>query len=157
MPTVIRKAFAYITHADRLLVFRHPGAPDAGIQVPAGTIRDGERPADAALREARQETGLADLILVRFLGERRRDLFDFGKAEIHNRFFFHLRCGSEPPTTWRHDERDPSDGAGPITFELFWARLPDGVPSLIAGHDALLPDLITSLVRGGLPGQFDAG
>lgn len=52
MRTVKRTAFAYIAHDDRLLVFRHPSAPKAGIQVPAGTIEIGERPEDAAVREA---------------------------------------------------------------------------------------------------------
>ncbi len=38
MLTLKRKAFAYITHAHHLLVFSHPAAPEAGIQVPAGTV-----------------------------------------------------------------------------------------------------------------------
>jgi hypothetical protein len=33
-----QKAFAYITHQKRLLVFRHVDVPEAGIQVPAGTM-----------------------------------------------------------------------------------------------------------------------
>jgi 8-oxo-dGTP pyrophosphatase MutT (NUDIX family) len=154
MPTLKRKAFAYITHGDGLLVFRHLDAPDAGTQVPAGTIRDRERPAAAALREAREETGLHDLVLGRFLGERRRDMADFGRDEVQRRYFFHLRCVGDPPATWRHDERDPSDGdAESIAFAFFWARLPDGVPALIADHDALLPQMIASLANDGRPGS----
>ncbi len=84
VPTLKRKAFAYITHGDRLLVFRHPAAPDAGIQVPAGSMRTGERPEDAVLREAREETGLADLVLVGALGEHRRDMADVGLDEMHH-------------------------------------------------------------------------
>ena len=38
-------------------------APEAGIQVPAGTVEADETPAAAALREAREETGLGDLRL----------------------------------------------------------------------------------------------
>ena len=30
-------------------------------------------------------------------------------------------------------------------FELFWARLPDGVPDLIADHGIMLPALIARL------------
>jgi NUDIX domain-containing protein len=56
-PKIKYKAFAYITNRNRLLVFIHPFAPEAGIQVPAGTIKADERPKEAVLREAFEETG----------------------------------------------------------------------------------------------------
>ena len=62
------KAFAYITWQGRLLVFRQPDFPEAGVQVPAGTIEVDEMPEAAVLREAYEETGLAHLTVVRFLG-----------------------------------------------------------------------------------------
>jgi len=71
---LISKVLAYITHANRLLVFSHPHSPEAGIQVPAGTLKDGERPEDAVLREAHEETGLTHLELAGFLGECQRDM-----------------------------------------------------------------------------------
>ncbi len=140
------KVLAYITHGDRLLVFTHPYVPEAGIQVPAGTVKAGERPADAVMREASEETGLTNLTLVRLLGEQIRDMTDFGRAEVHHRYIYHLRCDGNPPETWRHNESDPSEGsAEPIVFEFFWARLPHDVPELIADHDLLLPKLIEHL------------
>ena len=152
MPSLKRKAFAYVTHlhpvhGHRLLVFSHPNAPEAGIQVPAGTIRPDESPEAAALREAQEETGLTDLALVGFLGEQAFDLSPFGRAELHQRYFFHLRCPGDPPEVWRNEEPDPETGGDvkPL-FELFWARLPDGVPDLIAGHGVMLPALIARLL-----------
>ena len=65
---VVRKAFAYVTHNNRLLIFSHPLEPEAGLQVPAGTMNDGETPEHAVLREAAEETGLESLRIVRFLG-----------------------------------------------------------------------------------------
>ncbi|MGH2559125.1 MAG: NUDIX hydrolase [Thermomicrobiales bacterium] len=151
MQSARRKAFAYITHGDRLLVFSHPFAPDAGIQVPAGTMRDGERPEDAVMREAWEETGLSGLQLVRFLGQIRRDMADYGLHEVHHRYFFHLRCTTPPPETWRHLESDPADGsASPIVFDFFWARLPDEVPELIAGHGAMIPRLVELMAEDGM-------
>lgn len=150
MPILKHKVFAYITHGDRLLVFSHPDSPEAGIQVPAGTMVDGERPEDAVMREAFEETGLTDLTLVRFLGEQILDLSPIGHDEIHHRRFYHLRYGGDPPATWQHYERDPSDGsAGPYLFEFFWARLPHEVPELITDHGALLPRLLELLFAKG--------
>ena len=68
MPPIKHKAFAFITHAGRLLMFRHPFSPEAGIQVPAGTVEVNELPADAVMREAFEETGLRGLELLLFLG-----------------------------------------------------------------------------------------
>jgi ADP-ribose pyrophosphatase YjhB (NUDIX family) len=143
---VRRKAFAYVTNRDRLLVFSHPNVPEAGTQVPAGTIEPHERPEDAVMREAREETGLERLRLVRFLGDDVRDRReDRGLDEIHHRYFFHLACDGDPPERWRRHEPDPSELAPdepmPL-FELFWAPLPDGVPELIAGHERLLRWLV---------------
>ena len=151
MPIVKRKAFAYVTHwrpedGHRLLVFSHPNSPEAGIQVPAGTMEADESPDEAVLREAHEETGLTGLELVGFLGEQLHDLTDLGVPEIHHRYFFHVRCSGDPPAVWRHYESDPSDGSPePPLFELFWASLPDGVPDLIADHGIMLPVLLSSL------------
>jgi len=144
-----RKALAYITCGVRLLVFEHVDFPEAGIQVPAGTIEPGEEPAAAALREAFEETGLARLQLVDFLGARRRDMSDVGLPEIHERHFFHLQYDGAAPASWQHDECHASDASGPIRFRLYWTPLPDGVPELIAGHGDLLPMLIDRLTRVG--------
>src|SRR6266540_2571392 len=100
-PVLKRKGFAYITHRGargiRLLIFSHPRAPEAGLQVPAGSLDEGETPEAGALREAHEETGLADLEVVGFLGEQLRDARAVGKNELHHRYFFHLRCTAINP------------------------------------------------------------
>ena len=68
MKVITEKVIAYITQEDKLLVFRHPFHPEAGIQVPAGTIEPGESPQEAVLREAHEETGFSELELRAFLG-----------------------------------------------------------------------------------------
>ncbi len=49
-----------------LLVFAHP---IAGVQVPAGTVEEGEMFEDAAIREAQEETGLEDVQIVKELAQ----------------------------------------------------------------------------------------
>src|SRR5690348_6110491 len=108
MPIMKRKVDAYITHERRLLVFRHVDFPEAGIQVPGGTVEPGEEWEAAALREAEEETGLPDLRLVGLLGETTFDLAAYGRDEVNQRRFYHLRCKGTPPVTWRHAELTPS-------------------------------------------------
>ena len=143
------KAFAYITSGHHLLAFRHPDVPEAGIQVPAGTVEPDENPQQAAVREACEETGLSDLTLAGFLGEQIRPMVDFGVEETHHRYFYHLLLASELLTTWRHAEMHPSDGTTePITFEFFWVDLLNELPELIADHNQFIPKLRLQLSRG---------
>ena len=51
MTYIKHKVFAYITNRQRLLLFRHVYAPEAGIQVPAGTLEVGESPEEGVLRQ----------------------------------------------------------------------------------------------------------
>ena len=133
------KVIAHITNGRRLLVFRHTDFPEAGIQVPAGTVDRGETPETAVLREAQEETGLEELILIRYLGERRFDQAKYGREGQAIRHYFHLRCPGQPPARWRHHELFPSEGSlEPIEFELYWARWPDKIPPLAAEQDTLL-------------------
>ena len=133
----MEKVVVYITHAGRLLVFRHTEHPEAGIQVPAGTVEEGELPVAAVIREAREETGLERLEVRSFLGKRRYH-FEFDRSEVQVRHFYHLELLGEAPATWQHYESTPS---GLIPFEFFWAKLPDGVPELAAGQGELLSTL----------------
>jgi len=135
MTTEIKKVVAYITSGRRLLVFEHTEFPEAGIQVPAGTVDPGEDPQTAVLREAYEETGLSNLKLVRALGKRTFK----GDGRTYVRHFFRLFYPGQPPERWRHMEEDPSNDTNePIEFELYWASWPDGIPALPAEMDALL-------------------
>lgn len=135
----VPKVFAYITRRDnQLLVFEHLDYPEAGIQVPAGTLHDGEAPEVGVLREAQEETSLAHLEVVRFLGSLERNMRDFGKDEIHVRHFFHLTCPDDTPDGWQHGE---FEGQEPYIFNFYWVPLTD-VPPLIADHAAKIETLL---------------
>jgi prevent-host-death family protein len=151
---VTEKVVAYITqvgakgHAPLLLVFSHPFHPEAGIQVPAGTIKDGESPEVAVIREVREETGLSELKIRSFLGMREYDLSPYGRDEVQRRHFFHLEFHGETPAIWRHYENDPSEGGpGPIEFEFFWVRFPGEVPELAGGQGELLSKMGSSMTQ----------
>ncbi|MGF6884859.1 8-oxo-dGTP pyrophosphatase MutT (NUDIX family) [Nocardia sp. GP40] len=98
---VKQKVIVYVVRDGKLLVFRHIDFSweQVGIQVPAGSIRPGEAPEAAALREAREETGLSDFTIVRKLGEAEYDISPY-RFEIQHRHFFQLELRQDAPDRW---------------------------------------------------------
>jgi len=134
-PPITRpRAVAYVVRDGDVLVFNHrPSASTetAGLQVPGGTVHDGEDPAAAVVREVREETGL-EVEVVRPLGAVTR-----GGRELHH---FHVAPLGPTPEAWDHDEM--SDGDVPLwTFSLFWLPIPVARHALDHGMGDLLDRL----------------
>jgi 8-oxo-dGTP pyrophosphatase MutT (NUDIX family) len=147
----INKVYAHITRRDQLLVFHHVDFPGAGIQIPGGTLVDGEDPGVAVLREAYEETGLVGLRLVSYLGSHEWPISNAAGEEINLCHFYHLVCNQEVPDTWQHYERHPSDGSAvPILFEFYWLLLAEA-------EDVLPPHFTAKLdtLRGSPNRQAD--
>ena len=101
--------------ASKIMVFRHPSA---GIQLVKGSIEFGERPADAALRELREESGIADAAVCQDLRLR---------AARHDGQIWSLQLCTVSrvlPKSWYH--RCEDDGGLDLYF--FWHDL-DAKPS----------------------------
>lgn len=127
-PTVTApRAVAYVIRDDAVLVFTHREG-GGGLQVPAGTVHDGEDPAVAVVREVREETGL-DVEVVRALGTVTRD----GREHHH----FLVTPLGPVPDAWDHDEK--GDGEVTLwTFSLFWLPIPVARHALDHGMGELL-------------------
>lgn len=139
------RVFTYITNGNDLLVFDHVGFPEAGTQIPGGTIEPGETPEAAALREAREETGLESLAVQSLIARETVDLTPFGKPETINGWFYHLQYDGECKNRWRHREQTPGDGsAKPILFELYWISLQEMIT--LNGVDGRYVDLIREVL-----------
>jgi len=134
----VPKSLAYITHGSELLVFKQPDFPEAGIQVPKGTIDDGETPFQTIEREIVEETGLTDTEFVQFLGDTHRDMSDFDKSIIEHRHFFHFTLTGEKKNEWTHYELFDSDSKEPILFSFFWIPINNAPEILIADHGQFL-------------------
>jgi 8-oxo-dGTP pyrophosphatase MutT (NUDIX family) len=140
---VREKVVCYVVRDGRLLVLRHLDQEwdESGLQVPAGSIEPGEPPEAAALREAREETGLDGLRLVAEVGETDYDMRPY-REEIHRRHVFRLAVDGDVPERWVTTEDDPSEGGDPIRFECYWIPLGQG-HVLSGGQGALLGLLAT--------------
>jgi len=146
-PSVTHKVVAYITNRNRLLLFRHTAYPEAGIQVPAGTAEAGENLEQAVLREAAEESGLQDLVLVSYLGQRD---FEYKRDDVticEHRHFFHLILNADAPESWLHWEEHPSEGPDDrIEFAFFWVPLFGDLPALAGAQDSMLSELRNQLL-----------
>jgi len=98
--------------------------PEAGIQIPGGTIESGELPEVTVLREAVEETELERLHLVSYLGSDEYHISNADGDEIHLRHFYHMLCAQDTADTWQHYENRPSDvSPDPILFEFILAAI----------------------------------
>lgn len=141
-PRSVRKVVAYVVHEGQVLVFTHDhfSLLEVGVQVPAGTIGRDEEPADAAVREVAEETGLRTRV-VRSLGTEHYDVRP-SKPEVNERHFFHLEpVDVDLPERWAARELSPSGGGGPIAWTCFWIPL-ENAHVLCAGFGARLGGLV---------------
>ena len=119
----VGKALIYATSARRLLVFEEPDFPEVPLQVPGGTIEDGELPEATARREFHEETGLPQPNELIFLGCDNCQFTWQNDQYLHRRHYFHLPLSDDMPLTWDHHEIHAFDGAAPILFRFFWLDL----------------------------------
>ena len=134
-----KKVLAYITRGSQLLVFRHTQFPEAGLQVPAGTVEENESPEKAVLRETEEETGQKDFRILAYLGESFWKYEIDGKHFTEKRYFYHLLPPEGLPETWLAYEWSPSDGSpAPIEFEYFWIETQEADGKLSGQQDEFL-------------------
>ncbi len=132
-----RKVLAYITKGEgaerQILVFEQKDNPDAGLQVPGGTIEKDELLLDALYREIEEETGIqrSDLELKGKVNK--TNYFPEHKNVIYERNIFHLAFIGEEHDSWEHrvDGGGKDDG---MTFYHRWVSV-DDLPELAANQD----------------------
>jgi 8-oxo-dGTP pyrophosphatase MutT (NUDIX family) len=135
-----RKVVLYATWGGRLLVFAQPDHPEVGLQVPGGTVMDGEAIEDGARREFLEETGFAAPATLTLLGQATYVYEAGGMRHEHARSFFHLPLDGDFPESWEWVEQTPDGGEGPIRMAFFFLPI-DAVHELFGGLGAFLPRL----------------
>jgi 8-oxo-dGTP pyrophosphatase MutT (NUDIX family) len=144
-PTVKEKVLVYIFRRRgpnaEVLVFEHADFPEAGLQVPAGTLEPGEDPADGALREAYEESGLSGLSIGRFIG-----VFDWLRSDLnqlHHRHVYVLTCAERVRDTWLHTVTAGEEDQG-LRFRFYWLAADVAKQALSADQGAYIDLALSS-------------
>jgi 8-oxo-dGTP pyrophosphatase MutT (NUDIX family) len=147
IPQFATKVVLYVTHEDTVLVFREPAYPHIALQVPGGTVENGEDIETAARRELAEETGLTDIASITLLGTRDYEFPSQGRACRHTRHHFHITLPGTPRERWSHWEQDSSLGLGPIEFDLFWMPYTAAADALGYGFGPPILEFMPQLLR----------
>ncbi|MFJ7735729.1 NUDIX domain-containing protein [Lysinibacillus sp. NPDC097287] len=141
---VVEKAYGYITreHEGRLqvLVFEQ-NTEGSGIQIPKGTIEQGETPLEAITREMFEETGLTDLVVHNLIAQ---DYFEHYTGVLHKRYFYHLTT-HELRDSWDHSPTGLNESG--LLFTFYWINNSQEV-LLAKGHGDYLYRVLSKVQSG---------
>ncbi|MFI6875600.1 NUDIX domain-containing protein [Streptomyces sp. NPDC050400] len=115
-----------------LLVFDHRDQPEAGTQVPAGGVDAGELLTEAALREIKEETGMAGVTLGAALAVQQRPHPHTGQPRIT--VFFHAET-TESRDSWPHTVRSrDGDQDNGLAFRCYFIPVGAAAELLVDGQ-----------------------
>ena len=121
MNELTKKVSAYIVREsnkgyDELLVFSHKDYPDVPVQIPGGTVEEGEDLITALRREIYEESGLKEFKIIKRIGEINyyNDL-----NQKFKRHFYLIRVSKTTSDTWEHKVGGKGEDKG-LIFKYFW-------------------------------------
>ncbi|MFJ7666227.1 NUDIX domain-containing protein [Lysinibacillus sp. NPDC097195] len=138
---VLEKAFGYITRQyegrRQVLVFEQNTA-GAGIQIPKGTVEEGETPLEAVMREMEEETGLTNLCVQGLIAQ---DYAEHYSGALQKRYFYHL-TSIDLRHTWQHKPTGVNEAN--LLFTLYWMD-EEQIVKLAPGHGDYLYRIFSSV------------
>lgn len=135
----VPKVLVYVVADGHLLVNWHCHHPEAGIQVPGGTIEAGETAGEAAVRELFEESGMVVAGPAKLLHQ-----VDFlptwDTSRVHDRHFVMVQHPSGSLTPFMHQVSSGTLDKG-ILLAYFWVPIAVASEILGSGHGAALSKL----------------
>ncbi|HZV12188.1 MAG TPA: NUDIX domain-containing protein [Candidatus Kapabacteria bacterium] len=150
---MIQKAFAYIVRyrsdTPELLVFTEED--QRSVQVPKGTVNQGEPPDHAVLREVLEESGLRDIDVIEKLGVAeymvQSGVAMDGPLEQQEHHFFLLKPRHELPDSWAHIVTGKGIDSG-MQFHYRWMNIESVLKAQIAdGYNQLCDGLLNRFIK----------
>jgi len=131
-----QKIVAYIIRTtnsgQELLTFTHRDYPEAGVQVPAGTVDSGEKPEETLIREVFEESGLAiEHETFKLLGIFQWERFD--RHEIHQRFVYQINLRQKAAEQWTHSVSGHGEDEN-LIFNYRWLEISPGLKEKLAAN-----------------------
>lgn len=141
MMEIKRKVLAYITRGQEpnweILVFEHKDHPNAGWQVPGGTIESDELIIDALYREIEEETGIPRKDLELNGKVNKTNYYPEDSDVMHERSIFQLTYIGETLKEWEHRVEGDGEDEG-LTFCHRFIPIQE-LPELAANQDQAIP------------------
>lgn len=136
-----KKVIAYILRekggVTEILLHQHKDFPEAGFQVPAGTIEKNESEVEALLRETFEESGLSEFKEIKKIGE--CDFQNDEKNEMHHRSFYLLQVEKNMPDIFEHIVSGNGEDAD-LVFLYEWRDIKK-IPKLAAELDVFIKNI----------------
>ena len=126
-----------------ILIFAHRDFPSAGLQVPGGSIEEGEELKTGILREVKEESGLSEFSSIINLGK--SIYIAESKQELHERHFFQLNFKGEIKGDFFHKVTIGKEDKG-LIFHYQWVPLVE-IPKLAADQGCLVNQIIVSEIN----------
>ncbi|WP_028400028.1 NUDIX hydrolase [Ectobacillus panaciterrae] len=123
-----KKVYAYVTREKeeniQLLVHTHRDVPEAGVQVPGGTVENGESLEEALLREILEESGLKHIAVEDLVADEL--IYVKEKDEYQKRYFYHVTLTTDVKEEWSHTIACAGEDNG-LVFCYKWIGIEEGL------------------------------
>lgn len=130
---IVHKVLVYLVCRGRILTFEHCDYPEAGLQVPGGTVEEGESIVECAQRELFEESGLRSTAVPVVFNE--YSFFpEWDEGVVHHRHLVSLFDDTIEPAGFAHTVTKGAEDKG-LRLNFSWCDYATFVRNVGSGHE----------------------